>query len=1825
MRRLPASLRRIITAFMAMLLTLQSAGSALAVQPESVSLRIAPLNVQIASALQSVSATGIGAILSGDGERWAAMHGPPPIFKHEVPPQIVPPDRHFRDSRQFRSGVFRSGPPMLSRPLNVDEAPKDPRARVKTTHSPIGAPCMRAVRSCASVLLRANEPLQTMSITPTVQPFLFEADTTGAPANLFVTGGAESGAIARAMDPVPAHASANQTLTYTVYSGAMSFGWISPANVPNSTSWPAQTYTVTLNVTQPNANLRITEITLYRVDANGGPGTAGISHVADKAGLSQSLGTAGTLTFSLAGTAQTAAATDRIGVKFIVSNLATTTTSFSYLAGQNSGSGLNLGNAGALSASSTGIKPWWTYEGGALPGQGQYMANVGNGNLLVQATDVDIPERGIDLAFQRTYNAQSTHDSNNADGSVPGDYGDGWTNTFDAHLAYHGTNTISVYDVTGARYDYTADGSGGWTAPAGQHAVLKWDGACGYQWNMKSGTVYYFYSPDLNESANCTLPTVGTYPQDTAYGGRLYKIWGRNSNNYITFSYAWVGNNASNPSNLTTITATHADGHYLTLSFGTQIAGGPTELLSVTRSSDNAVVNYIYDSTTGALLQSVTRPGNNVATLTESYGYTTGRLLSSAASPRYNASASDGDVTSFLYDGSNRLTQTYDWGVVNFEPGTGPFPSDGTGTYLQSPAPASTPLQTWRTITFTGYGSGSTTITDSDGHSATWTIDSVATRVTQTKVFTGEASPTYLLTNQSWDSNNNLTQTVDARGYATEYAYDTNGNLIARALPSVSTSAGTLRPTTLVSYDANNNITAYCDPVSNVNRIWSGSGTPPSCSSGGTVLSWTVTSAEPYGELKSITNPMNDNTETLSYDTGGAQGGTTGVDYGLPTQVQGSGFTQTDGTSITPTRKFTYDAYGDLATYNTGNGTYSFGYDAGHRRNTAIDPDGAATCSWYFADGQMQAMETPPQRAASGASGQCSALASPDATAATFSYDADGNEVSELHHFGNVGGTTNKWYDGEDRLVEVQLPHDPGSFSSTNMPHDYYSNPWMTRYLYDLSQNGTVSFYGKAISTHGGQFDTQEYTGTSPSTESWNEVKGYAYDALGRTTGTLSVAPCGEPQAAHSTAAPYLCTSSVAQTTNSYDTSATEYGLLTTIINPDGNSMGYLHDADANVLSSTYNYPGNPSVSYASYARDPDGRATSVYSANDGTRSYVFNANGDLTQVTEPTTGLSMPAILKYAYYPTGARSSLVVTNESGGASLFNLSYAYRGDGLLQYAQFGYNGALSNFTWAYTAAGRLTSSVDPKSNPDETVTYDTYGRALSESFAASSTTNSNIQYDDEGEPINQNNGTALGFNVRGELLGSITTGLQSANGYLPTAGGPQVTVWGGGGGTTVYDWDARNKVPMGFYTSSSYFNNYSYDGVGLQSSYFADFTTFHDVRTGSTCPQGYDKAGNYTYDAGGHTTAIGWTTRQYPQPVAGQCPGNDYLQSTSASISYVWEPIGHPVLDTQSSVATGAETLHWDGDALLFTSNNNGIDDIKLGTFANDIVVGSTPGLYPIPRDVNSGIEINSNPYDPTGCGTVTDLCESRTDGISDGTVTMQGERLYDVGSGKWTTPDSYQGTPSNPMSGQSYVWNNNNPIMNRDPSGHCPTTEIWGQTTGGSYEDASGNTIEVPPVLSLMSINSVPCDDAEYISSDIVGGSHAVIRYRGWYNSANANTPPPLPLRILKAIASHVYVRVEGYAAYGGSFTTNLCGQAFLAYGGGAAYPFLVNGSVGGGIIWGDPPSVMNNQSWGGSAGPFELGGNQSGVTTGLSLSPNVASLSTMVATQVNNGWCGQ
>jgi YD repeat-containing protein len=1017
----------------------------------------------------------------------------------------------------------------------------------------------------------------------------------------------------------------------------------------------------------------------------------------------------------------------------------------------------------------TGINPWWRYQEEALPGGERVMVNVGTGNVLLQGDDMLVPHKGLAMAFRRTYNAQSGHDVNASDAAgwywkPPGMYGNGWTNTFDAHLVRTPDGTHwSVFDIDGARYDFTAtSGVAAYSPVPGNRTTLTYDNACGLLWTKKSGTTYYFYRPNPNIACPGFAPNGGL---TGGFAGRLYQIIGRNRNTYLTFTYSWDGGDASANGKISAISVQAESGLTTTLTFGD--VNGHRLLSQLTYPDGTTSVLYQYDG--DGNLTSVLEPANNAAGTRPQHGYGfvplgTGFILQWTSSPLWSAACSagvcgsGGGYAGFNFTGtdvaSSLVTKVQSFGVVN------PTLADGGPAGPLQPGVAGGAIA-YRTDYYST-GVATPTLRDDDGHMTNWVVDTQG-RPTQTQECTQSinhgqtCTGQWLTTNEAWDTTNDLTSETDARGNQTDYVYDVDGNTVAVAAPPPT--AGAARPTRLFSYDAHDNVTAYCDPNSAPSQSAATTFPPtaPAPGQGGlcpqssvaTQYQWTTSTAEPFGELTATITPgtaaaPGGYQREFSYDVG-PQGGS--VDYGLPTRVLGASIAQSNDPA-TPTRQpqqtFWYDANGNLLCYGSGAGQWILTYDSLGRLRTASDPDDAATVSstctksgaqtgWnttahtdYFPNGAVKSKQSASQYTSG--------------VAATFTYDLDGNVQTETHHHGCTStasctpGMTTKWYDGADRLVEVQQPYD-----ST----DIQAYPWSTRYIYDLSQGGTTTYRGRGLAGYGNLVSTQELlSGTvwepafnqyySIATASWTDVRATSFDALDRPVSSYEAAFGDQPKI-----------------TNSYDGPGAA-GLLSSVQLATNELKSFVYD---NLGRRTdVAYPNDPSgtVTPAVHeAYDADGRVTSRTTSALGTETLAYDATGAVTSVTEPASVGG--GTIAYTYYADGMRAAAGYSDPT--QSYPNaLQYAYRTDGKRDVLTLR-NG--TSFAWSYTAAGRVLSQSDPLTGtavaPDayytnskglqipyypNSITYapwrqtfDTFGRVQSITFPVSLFSYSGSQFD----------------------------------------------------------------------------------------------------------------------------------------------------------------------------------------------------------------------------------------------------------------------------------------------------------------------------------------------------------------------------------------------------------------------------------------------------------------------------------------------------------------
>jgi hypothetical protein len=231
-----------------------------------------------------------------------------------------------------------------------------------------------AALACALLLASCSGAQTRNGLTPAMTPPAGSAQSTAiasyigsrfVPAGaattspLFYTVGGESGTVSSAMSASTSSPRTNLTITSPEYPYVDSWGWIGNQSV-GATSWPAATYTVSLNVTKANSALRIVGVKIYRVNQYGGPNTSGLAVVGYASGLSAWLGTTGVKTFSVDGSAQSADATDKLAVKFYTASSSSSAQSFAYDAGSGALSNVSISSSSGTVGSSPAPAPGTT-------------------------------------------------------------------------------------------------------------------------------------------------------------------------------------------------------------------------------------------------------------------------------------------------------------------------------------------------------------------------------------------------------------------------------------------------------------------------------------------------------------------------------------------------------------------------------------------------------------------------------------------------------------------------------------------------------------------------------------------------------------------------------------------------------------------------------------------------------------------------------------------------------------------------------------------------------------------------------------------------------------------------------------------------------------------------------------------------------------------------------------------------------------------------------------------------------------------------------------------------------------------------------------------------------------------------------------------------------------------------------------------------------------------------------------------------------------------------------------------------------------------------
>lgn len=267
----------------------------------------------------------------------------------------------------------------------------------------------------------------------------------------------------------------------------------------------------------------------------------------------------------------------------------------------------------------TGDQDFWTYTDDGV--------NPFNGNLMIRASDLFIPGRGIEVGVDRAYNSQSAGDL--------GVFGYGWRSNLDMYIAATGKGPILFWDNSGTKHVFAQNQDGTYLPPPGIHMSLLWDAVNSvYKITTLDNTVYTF------DNSGYIINITDSNQQTITYN--------RNANHQIT--------SMTDPSGRISYVYYNANGFmdHITESAGRTISysyDGLNNMNQVTITSGESSTNIKYGYSSGThTLTSFTDANNN----TVSYGYNgNGRIYT---------------VTRVI-NGSNS-TNTYTYSIVNEKPTT---------------------------------------------------------------------------------------------------------------------------------------------------------------------------------------------------------------------------------------------------------------------------------------------------------------------------------------------------------------------------------------------------------------------------------------------------------------------------------------------------------------------------------------------------------------------------------------------------------------------------------------------------------------------------------------------------------------------------------------------------------------------------------------------------------------------------------------------------------------------------------------------------------------------------------------------------------------------------------------------------------------------------------------------------------------------------------------------------------------------------------------------------------------------------------------------------
>lgn len=913
--------------------------------------------------------------------------------------------------------------------------------------------------------------------------------------------------------------------------------------------------------------------------------------------------------------------------------------------------------------------------------------NTYNGNLLLQRSDLVIPNEDLELDFSFTYN--SFRDTINIG------YGMGWTSNYSLHYETIGIDSMVVERASGRRDLFINNGTE-YSAAAG--IFDRWEAydSGKFRLTTKQGMRYFFDDPvhqkltkietangnavqliytgtDLTSVIDQSGRSVSLMWND----GQLMSIVDPNFSTTRTIDYSYDGNRLSQVS----------DPMGGSWNYGYDNMGQLDELLD--QRGNEMRIGYNEEGKTSVLVTCITQltfaynPDQQNTYVTEkhpegdrvvTYNYDeAGKLIQRVGS-------CCGFNTRYQYDEDNNINML----------------TDANGNQLTASHDAN----------------GNTLLsTDAEGSSQSFTFQNTNNRLTGLTDKKGNS------TSFQYDSNGNLTSINEPQGVTREFTFDGTGNIASLKDAN--------NQTTSLSYNANNDVTLIQYPIGTESYQFDAVGNMTTSSDGnnnGVTYTYDV-----LDRLKSIADDLGNEVE---YDYDAA-----------------SNLTQEKDANNNE-RNFTYDAHHRLESVNTAAGTTQYTYDASDNLTSITDANQHATTFSFDQRNLLVAERDPLNNSTTYVyDGLGNILTKTDANGNQTNYSYDNlNRVTSKSYDGN---TDNYSYDANSNLIQTSNNHISISYTYDELNRMIAKSVdnWneSISYEYDGVGNRTKMTDPSGVTTYEYDANNRLTKITNPS----NETTVFTYDLGGRMTkqdyanGTYATY---EYDVANrlTKLIHYTASNSIL---NSYEYTYDGNGNRTSMTTTEGTAI-YTYDGNNRVKTVDYTGIVAPDENYeydGAGNRINWNGTTYTYDAADrlqsaGTTIYTYDANGNLIEKSENgqktryhydgenrLVWAEMPdgTVVEYQYDPFGNRISqsgpngttrylldgenVLMELDATGNTLARYTAALSLDSWISMERDG-----QSYFYHKDGLGSVTALTNNAQNVESAYQYDAYGNILSE-------------------------------------------------------------------------------------------------------------------------------------------------------------------------------------------------------------------------------------------------------------------------------------------------------------------------------------------------------------------------------------------------------------------------------------------------------------------------------------------------------------------------------